>query len=99
MSDAQLTGSERDVLREFAVQQSLEHPLVITAGANAADELRQRCPDLGDQELAAVILQVSRWATRAARRCRCDHLAVFADVVSAVSVDLAHLELHPPGQS
>ncbi len=97
MGDAQLTAGERQVLGTFAAQYSIAHPLVLSAGAGAADELRERCPDLGDEEMAAVIMQVSRWAFRAARRCRCDHLEVFAEVLGAVAADLAALDIPGPG--
>lgn len=92
-ADTLLTGTERELLREFAVQQALRKPRMISAGAAAADHLRNRYPGLDDDEMAAVVMQITGWAVRTGLGSCCAHLKAFGDLLGAVTVDLAHLDI------
>jgi hypothetical protein len=85
-----LSPAERELLCEFAIRQK---PRMISAGASAADQLRQRYPDIGDEEMTAVVMQIAGWAIRTGLRCCCTHTRAFGDLLGAVAVDLAHLEI------
>lgn len=93
MDRADISDAQRELLREFRVYLQLEHPDMILSGKDLADAARSDIPELTDAEIAAVLCKVSEWLVPVALHSRCGHLTRFIQLISAVVLDLAHLEI------
>lgn len=92
-----LDDEDRARLRHFAAAQQLARPHVLCAGTRVADQLRLILPGLGDEAMAAVLAYASSIASTHAQVTGCPHVHQVSLLLGAAAVDLANLELDPPG--
>lgn len=93
MARAELTAGQRRVLREVAIDLRVNDPAVIPSGRELGDGMRKALPGLGDEEIAAVLIIVSTWLSHPADLTGCTHLRNAACLLTAVTIDFAHLEV------
>lgn len=93
-----LDCADRQRLREFTAHAMVERPGLLEHGAAMADQFRQLIPSLGDEQIAAVTAVTAQLAGATAQTGRCVHAQKVALLLQAVTADLAHLELDPPGR-
>jgi hypothetical protein len=98
MTDPLLCAEDRARLREFAVTQALARPHLLPSGTRIADWLRQLLPALDDETIAAGTACAAHVTMHHAEAADCPHVHAAALLLQAAAVDLAHLELDPPGQ-
>ncbi len=97
MDESALICADRERLREFTASAMVRRPGLLERGAALADQFRQLVPSLRDEQIAAVTALAAQVAGTTAQAARCGHAQQVALLLQAVTADLAHLELDPPG--
>lgn len=98
MDELLLSCADRQRLREFTVDAMTRRPGLLEHGTAMADQFRQLIPSLTDEQIAAVTAVAAQLAGTTAQSARCVHAQKVALLLQAVTADLAHLELDPPGR-